>query len=291
MSWYRWRSWNEDERGTFFLCCQYQVEILLNSALHLCSVAASPSALTWAEELWQLASLAGSKTETGEIWRFEPNQVNFVTWLWFEAGRSCDLYPCVARVLPARFVQNVCILFVAPGNISDCPEQVWWATTGGWNAWQGGGAATWHVGWPTWCVKKSRSLVPTSYCCQVNTRLIRNSGWQILSCFCISSFLILFGQLLIRSLFGVIGETEEISWNTCKRWHFCWRNVWNPVMHLRCEEQCDWKPSPILLAALVHVAGEQRDPHRAEELWQRLQGWGSSSRGWWFKCDLRFIGS
>jgi len=30
-----------------------------------------------------------------------------------------------------------------------------------------------------------------------------------------------------------------------------------------------WRASPVLVAALVHVAGEQRNSERAEELWRR----------------------
>jgi len=67
----------------------WQVGILLNSALHLCSIAASAAALEWAEQLWHLASLSGGETLEG-TWRFEATRVNYVTWrCWtFPKGRK-----------------------------------------------------------------------------------------------------------------------------------------------------------------------------------------------------------
>jgi hypothetical protein len=68
----------------------WQVGILLNSALHLCSIAASAAALEWAEQLWHLASLSGGETPEG-TWRFEATRVNYVTWCWTFPKGSLDV--------------------------------------------------------------------------------------------------------------------------------------------------------------------------------------------------------
>lgn len=69
-----------DTFGSFSGLNQTQVGILLNSALHLCSIAASAAALEWAEQLWHLASLSGGETLEG-TWRFEATRVNYETFL------------------------------------------------------------------------------------------------------------------------------------------------------------------------------------------------------------------
>ena len=59
-----------------------QIEILLNSALHLCSIASSPASLAWAEELWQ--------TTSKDVTNFSPTRVNYATrWKQEIVERSC----------------------------------------------------------------------------------------------------------------------------------------------------------------------------------------------------------
>lgn len=48
----------------------------------------------------------------------------------------------------------------------------------------------------------------------------------------------------------------------------------------------DWKPSAVLLAALLHVAGEARDLERCENLWRRLPLRSLTSYGSYAKAML-----
>eukprot|EP00434_Breviolum_minutum_P045560 symbB.v1.2.040881.t1/scaffold7618.1/size10217/1 len=62
-----------EEFGGFAGLAQREVEILLNSALHLCSIASSPASLAWAEELWQ--------TTSEDVTNFSPTRVNYETFI------------------------------------------------------------------------------------------------------------------------------------------------------------------------------------------------------------------